>query len=425
MQQVATYAIEFLEKDNDQPFFTAYTKSGSYSLPAKILAMKFTHGKIYQWRVRGFNAANELVAESPLRTFTLGSSSTFVPNQVLFIVDNNEAGLNLIPEITAKYDLEIIEQTELASLKRIMVLCNTVADVRIVSAQLATEPGLYGPQPNYIFFTMAGGDPLRSMQSIDKFIDLDRIHQLSSGKNVLVAIIDTGVDLNHRDLLDRIRAHENFLSNSSYQGEIHGTAVAGIIAGSRNDFGMLGIAPDAELFAYRACRQLTTSQAEGECYTSSIAKAIDAAIQAKASIANLSIGSGNEDSLVAELISTGKQQGMFFIAPVGNDPHADSIAFPASHPDVTAVAGFDDENRPLPNQKLAMGADALAPAHNIFSSTPGDKHNFFDGTSFSAAAISGLLALSLETHNGSVSGTLPHASDKALWQNQVTAYIGL
>ena len=165
------------------------------------------------------------------------------------------------------------------------------------------------------------------MQSIDRLLDLDRIHKRSSGNNVLIAIIDTGVDVDHQDLEQRIKANANFISTSPYSGEIHGTAVAGIIAGSRNDFGIIGIAPKANLLAYRACLQLTETNAQGECYSSSIAMAVDAAIMAKVDIANLSIGAGSEDRLISDLITKGSGQGVRFIAPVGNNPQATDNEF--------------------------------------------------------------------------------------------------
>ncbi len=68
---VSIYHIEFYEKEMEEPFFTAYTGKGSYFLSEKILAMKFSPGKRYSFRVRGFNETGELTGESRLRSFTL------------------------------------------------------------------------------------------------------------------------------------------------------------------------------------------------------------------------------------------------------------------------------------------------------------------------------------------------------------------
>jgi len=67
----STYLVEFFTTDADQPFFTAYTKKGIYKLPSIILKLKFMQGNSYTWRIRGFNKANILSAESSNQTFTL------------------------------------------------------------------------------------------------------------------------------------------------------------------------------------------------------------------------------------------------------------------------------------------------------------------------------------------------------------------
>jgi len=419
--RISNYYLEFFDADAQEPFFTAYTKQGNYQLVNKVIDLKFTKGDSFRWRVRGFNEAGELAGKSEEQTFTLIKQAAYVPGQILFLVENSEAGRQLIPRITAKYDLKIIEQTDLRAINRILVICSTDLDIIDLSARLKQEDGLYLSQPNFIFDTLEN-DPLRSMQSIHQLLDLDQIQQKASGKYVLVAIIDTGVDLDHRDLQGRIREHQNFIDGSPYVGEIHGTAVAGIIAATRNDFGILGIAPESELIALRACEQRAATKPNGQCYSTSVAKAIDTAISRQANIANLSLGGQQEDTLVGELLSKAHQQGMVLVAPVGNDPKAETPAFPASHPDVTSVAGFDGANEPVPNRKLALAADAAAPARDIFSTTPGNRHNFMDGTSFSAATISGIIALSLELHQNAVPQNFPHFGDSTGWSKQVLAF---
>ncbi len=89
------------------------------------------------------------------------------------------------------------------------------------------------------------------------------------------------------------------------------------------------------------------------------------------------------------------------------------------------MAGFGDGNKPLPNLILAQGATAIAPGRNIFSSIPGDKHNFFEGTSFSAATVSGIIALSLEKKGTNQSSILPQYNKVNQWQEQVSGYIGI
>jgi subtilisin family serine protease len=262
------------------------------------------------------------------------------------------------------------------------------------------------------------------MQSMNTLLDLNLLHGLTTGKDVVVAVIDTGIDLSHADLMGQVLHHRNFVADSPYSGEIHGTAVAGIIAGAENDFGILGVAPQAKLLALRACAQIAMDNPEGRCLSSAIAEALDAAIVDQADIVNLSFGSFVQDDLIALLLDQGAGRGMVFIAPVGNDPQADDITFPASHPKVIAVAGFDANSGPLPNRKLATLADAVAPGSDFFSTAPHGKHNFFSGTSFSAAAIAGITALSLQNNTTQLDREYPGFTDVATWKNTVEKYLG-
>ncbi|MCP3889319.1 MAG: S8 family serine peptidase, partial [Desulfobulbaceae bacterium] len=258
--KVSTYQVEFYETDQELPFFKAYTRKGVYEVSANILKMKFAAAKNYFWQVKGYNDAGELAAESTRKGFSLLDSALYVQGQILFLVDNNDDGKNLIVRLAQQFGLKVLEQNTLVSINRILVVGFTNGNVQSMITQLQKVDGLYNPQPNYIFSTMSDEDPLRSMQSIHSLVDLDTIHLRSQGKNVRVAIIDTGVDIEHRDLKDRIGSHLNFVADSTYQSEIHGTAVASIIGASRNDFGILGIAPGSEILAYRACRQKSSSK---------------------------------------------------------------------------------------------------------------------------------------------------------------------
>ena len=180
---------------------------------------------MYQWQVRSFNGAGEMNGESPKQKFSVVTPSAFVQDQVIFLVNNDNDGRALIDKMTTKYNLQIKEQIALSALNQIMIICFTEADIEALLKELQAETGVFNVQPNYIFSTLQTPDPLRAMQTIDKILDLDSIHKKLTGKNVLVAIIDTGVDIHHKDLQQSIKEYQNFVSGSEYIGEIHGTGV--------------------------------------------------------------------------------------------------------------------------------------------------------------------------------------------------------
>ncbi|THB79187.1 MAG: hypothetical protein D6B25_02215, partial [Desulfobulbaceae bacterium] len=425
VRKAQTYQLAFFSPDSDKPIFTAYTQKGSYQLPAKVIELNFSEGQTYQWQVRGFNSEGIVAAQSTKRNFSLVPKTSYVPGQILFMVDDTEAGRALIATIADKHGLEVVEQTVLKSLQKIMVLCTTNEAVMKTADLLRQEPGLYHSQPNIIFSTLNQSDPLRSMQAIDKLLELEALHQRVTGKGVRVAVVDTGVDIKHQDLQDRVIEHRNFIRGSPYRAEIHGTAIAGLIAGSRNEFGIIGIAPDAKLLAYRACSQSSPVAPRGTCDSVSIAKALDQAISSQAQVINLSLGTVEQDLLIAKLIEQGARQQITFVAPVGNEAGQKSISFPASHPQVVGVAGLGQNNNPFPNRSIALQADAVAPAEEVFTTIPENRHNFFKGTSFSAATITGIIALSLEKNNGTPSQEYPQFDENHIWTKQVATYMGL
>lgn len=346
-----------------------------------------------------------------------------VPGQVVFLVNNDKAGLASLDRVAGKYHLNVATRTVLKSLHQIMVVSTTGGNPEEVAEALNGEAGITVSQPNYVFETMGQSDPLRPMQNLDSMLDLTKVHNRVRGKNITVAVVDTGVELEHQDLRGRIIGYQNFITESEYKGEIHGTAVAGIIGAEENEYGIVGIAPDVFLLALRACRQLRLSSSAGECFSTSLVQAIDAAISARANLVNLSLGAHVKDMILGMVIESGYEKEILFAAPVGNDPKAEEIAFPASHDRVISIAGLDEKGRPLPNRRLASLADAVAPATHLFVTTPGNSYNFIDGTSFASASISGILALSMENNTLHSPPCLPRFNSGVAWPRQVLTCI--
>jgi hypothetical protein len=69
--EIAAYFIEFFLKDEEKPFFSAYTKNPNYKIPEAILKTFFSPGRTYSWKVRGFDNLNNVAAESTIFTFMI------------------------------------------------------------------------------------------------------------------------------------------------------------------------------------------------------------------------------------------------------------------------------------------------------------------------------------------------------------------
>ena len=392
---IYAYLIEFLPAPGKRPLFSAYVKGTSYKLPQKVVSSYFEPGNTYYWRVKGYGEYGQLLAESPLHTFSLTAEEGFVPGQILLAWKEGQ-GRSMARELERRYGLQLLYQFRLKAIGLHCAVFSTngkpVKDVvKAVEKGMVREGSLVHAGPNYIYPLSL--EPLWNKQALAELIELPDLRRLGTGAGAKVAVIDTGVDYTHKDLAGRVEVHRNFVGNEEYQREIHGTAVAGVIAAERNGFGTEGIAPDAKILALRGCSQITPNRPEGRCFSDSVARAVDFAIASGARVVNMSFGSSHPDGLITRLIAAGTAKGILFVAPVGNDPEAKRLPFPASMKEVVAVGGADQSGKPYPNRSLCEKADVVAPCSNIFAPIPGNRFNFLNGTSLSSAMISGLLAL--------------------------------
>lgn len=236
---------------------------------------------------------------------------------------------------------------------------------------------------------VAHNDPLFPVQPATRAWRLADLHELATGRNVRVAVIDSLVDSNHPDLQGQVLVSENFMLSAPAGPEDHGTGVAGVIAArADNGQGIVGVAPHARLMALRACGEARSAReaAVTTCDSFSLAKAMVYAIRHKAEVINLSL-SGPSTPLLAKLLDAALARGMVVVGAYDQD--LPKGGFPASHPGVIAVASE-------PGQ--APGSVYLAPGHDVLTTQPGGRWDLVNGSSYAAAHVSGLYALLREEH---------------------------
>lgn len=223
------------------------------------------------------------------------------------------------------------------------------------------------------------GDPLFAAEPAAAQWHLAELHRIATGRGVSVAVIDSRIDTAHPDLAGQVTLSQDFVDGHGVAAERHGTAVAGVIAAREGNGGIVGLAPHARLMGLRACWQQSLTATL--CDSLSLAKALQFAIAHRARIINMSL-SGPRDILLGRLVDIGLARGQKVVAAF--DPGAPDGGFPASQAGVIAVA---DENMSTPQRVL------LAPGRDVPTTAPGGGWTLVDGTSYSAAHISGLLAL--------------------------------
>ncbi|HEX7113296.1 MAG TPA: S8 family serine peptidase [Mizugakiibacter sp.] len=256
------------------------------------------------------------------------------------------------------------------------------ASATLLLRQVSADPRVAWAQPLHVYRTLGDDDPLYPLQPAASRWRLSELHAVATGRDVVVAQLDTGVDLAHPDLRGQIAEARNFVDDGAVPAEAHGTEVAGIIAArAGNGIGIAGIAPDARLLALRACWQLPGADGAAACSSFTLAKALQFALLQHAQVLNLSL-TGPPDVLLERLLDAAMARGVTVVGAA--DAHAPDGGFPASLDGVLAVAGD-----PIDGHAHVW----LAPARDIPTTTPGGGWGLVSGSSFAAAEVSGLVAL--------------------------------
>jgi hypothetical protein len=256
-----------------------------------------------------------------------------------------------------------------------------------ITQTLARDTRVESAEPMQLFHVLAKGDPLYPLQPTATQWHLAELHAITTGRNVTVAELDSGVDVSNPDLTGQVAQTQNFVDDGGYRAEMHGTEVAGIIvAREGNGVGIAGVAPHAQLLALRACWQASSDDAAATCSSFTLAKALQYALQSRATVFNLSLA-GPRDRLLERLLDVALARNITVVSAV--DGAAADGGFPASYPGVLAVA--DERTEPL-----AIEGALRAPGVDVPTTQPGARWNFVTGSSFSAAEVSGLVALMRE-----------------------------
>lgn len=259
-------------------------------------------------------------------------------------------------------------------------------------AQLAQDRRVRLVQPLQAFETLtvpnaqsvpAYNDPYVGLQHSFSAIEAAAAQRWSRGDGVRVAIIDAGVDVAHPDLAGRIAVQRDFVepTRSAPRAERHGTEVAGTLAASANNHvGIVGVAPEARLHAYRAC--WSTDAGRAACNSFTLALALGAAIAADVRVINLSLG-GPRDMLLEQLVDAALARGIVVVGAV--PPDGSMQGFPVGIDGVVAVT--------VAGQSPPSDGVLAAPGRDILTLQPGGSFDYASGSSLAAAQVSGAFAL--------------------------------
>lgn len=245
----------------------------------------------------------------------------------------------------------------------------------------------------------------------------------SGGAGVRVAVLDTGANTSHLDITGRIAYCVDFTTNTPTcddQSHVsHGTGVASVIAANagKDEKGMWGVAPEADLYIIKVCRNTTapvSGKPEDACDESAIIRGIDEAVARGVNIISMSFGGDDMSSVMAEALDNAYNNNILLVAAAGNDgPAENSILYPAAYVKVMATGAIDRFYKPatfsgggatarglndgdyvIEEREIevaAPGLNVLAAGKNTTTFNSG-CYAWRSGTSFSAPHVSGLAA---------------------------------
>jgi len=237
----------------------------------------------------------------------------------------------------------------------------------------------------------------------------------STGAGVVVAVLDTGAQLDHPDLAGNLWTNPadgshgyDFVNhdNDPSDDNGHGTSVAGIIAArGNNGIGVTGVAPQTKLMIVKVLG------ADGSGDEGQVAAGVLYAVRNGAKIINLSMAGPQDDPTLEAALQTARDAGVLIVAAAGNNG-ADldtTPAYPASAPldNVIAVASTDERGALAGDSGFGRNSVAIAaPGEDIDSTATGGRYGVRSGTSQAAAHVSGVLALELAAKPGATAQEL-------------------
>ncbi|MDD9271953.1 S8 family serine peptidase [Paenibacillus sp. GCM10023248] len=232
-------------------------------------------------------------------------------------------------------------------------------------------------------------DPMRVKQTYLDMIHIDQAWAAAGDTRapIVVAVVDTGVDLTHPDLVGNLVEGVNLLqpSKKPIDDNGHGTNVAGIIAASmNNDKGIAGIAPIAKIMPIKAL------EADGTGGEAKLGEGIKYAVDHGAKIVVLSLGLNKYSDYMQGIVQYAEDHNVLLVAAVGNE--GTSVKYPAAYPTVLAVGGVTADKQADSRSNYGPELDLVAP-WDVYTTALGGGYQYQDGSSMSAPQVAGAAAL--------------------------------
>lgn len=263
---------------------------------------------------------------------------------------------------------------------------------------VAKLEGVAHVEPDIVFSIDAKRGAAREVApwGVDR-INADAVWATTSADAVKVAVLDTGVDYLHPDLAANVVAGTSTVNYtpSFVDDNGHGTHVSGIIAAPKNGSGIIGVAPDADLYVAKVL------DSQGNGYLSDIIEGLQWAVARDVDVLNMSLGSPYYSSAFDSAVQQAIASGVVVVAAAGNEGSGiDTVTYPAKFGGVVGVSSVDSVLRIAYYSSRGPAVDLAAPGTKINSTVPGGGYAIMSGTSMAAPHVAGAAALVLSSGVG-------------------------
>jgi subtilisin family serine protease len=221
--------------------------------------------------------------------------------------------------------------------------------------------------------------------------NLPKAWEYTQGEGVVVAVLDTGVDLSHEDLFTNLLPGKNFVNNNDFPQDEngHGSHVTGIICASNNEIGVVGVAPKAKVIPVKVLDK------NGSGNLQNVADGIIWATDQKVDFITMSLGSPNPVPVIHEAIKYAESKGVVVFCAAGNAGKTHQIFYPANYKETIGIGAIDENFNRARFSCTGDDLDFLAPGVKILSTVPTNWYAVLSGTSMANPFVVGMASLLL------------------------------
>lgn len=267
----------------------------------------------------------------------------------------------------------------------------TIVAISQVAARRAVAAGKSAPPPR----------PAQTIPWGISRIDAPSAWTYSTAAGVSLAVVDTGIDLDHKDLQANIAWGVNTINpvKSANDDNGHGTHVAGTAGAIKNTIGVVGAAPQVKLYAVKVLGR------NGTGWLSDLIEGLTWCIDNGMQVVNMSLGSSSDNTSFHQAITAVYNAGILQVAAAGNNGDGygtgtGEVTYPAAYPELIAVTATDSSDNFAVFSSFGSEVDLAAPGVEVYSTWNDGRYRTLSGASMAAPHVAGAAALRLALYPG-------------------------